>query len=244
MVEERDGAGVLQKRYYHGLELGPVRQDQQNAQAIGGYLTSYYLPDGLDSTRQLSDVTGAVTDSYYYDAFGGDLAGDSGSTPNSYRFNGQQLDAASGLYYLRARYYDQGLGRFISHDPVLGSEQDPISLHRYLYANIDPVNSVDPSGEQTLGEVNSVMGQIAKMSSHTMKVLQVIERARSVTEMIHNITGLLSAIHGDVPLQQKVKDALKNAKSLLAGKMFDVTLDEILENLEHNLPRILSRSFV
>ncbi len=163
VVEERDADGVLQKRYFHGLEMGPVRQDQQNAQAIGGYLTSYYLPDGLDSTRQLTDLTGAVTDSYYYDTFGEGIGGDSGHTPNNYRFNGQQLDGASGLYYLRARYYDQGLGRFLSQDPMMGNSDDPVSLHRYLYAANNPVNAVDPSGEYTVAQavvVSAITGGI------------------------------------------------------------------------------------
>lgn len=74
-------------------------------------------------------------------------ASTSGSTINPFLFQGQQYDPASGDYYLRARYYDPTIGRFLSPDPFDGLDAEPISLHRYLYASNDPVNRVDPSGE-------------------------------------------------------------------------------------------------
>ncbi len=73
---------------------------------------------------------------------------------NPFLFQGQQYDPASGDYYLRARYYDPTVGRFLSPDPFAGLDVDPLSLHRYLYAKADPVNNVDPSGNDTIGEVS------------------------------------------------------------------------------------------
>jgi RHS repeat-associated protein len=45
-----------------------------------------------------------------------------------------------------ARYYNPATGRFLSRDPEDGFPTDPASLHKYLYANGDPVNRIDPSG--------------------------------------------------------------------------------------------------
>ena len=87
-----------------------------------------------------------VTDSYAYDAFGNTAHG-LGSSPNPYQFNGQSNDG-TGLYFLRARYYNPGDGRFLSQDPLMGSEADPASLHRSLYASGDPVNRMDPGGRE------------------------------------------------------------------------------------------------
>ena len=103
---------------------------------------------------------------YLYDAYGVGLAR-AGSTVNSFLFQGQQYDAASGTYYLRARYYDQNGGRFISQDPFEGNEADPVSLHRYLYANSDPINNLDPSGEETLCSLSVSLGINTSLTATT-----------------------------------------------------------------------------
>lgn len=76
---------------------------------------------------------------------------------NPFLFAGQQWDEASQTYYMRARYYSPQDGRFLSQDPLAGRNQDPVSLHRYLYAHDDPINHVDPSGkgDETLGGLSA-----------------------------------------------------------------------------------------
>ena len=135
-VVEEYSNGTLAARYDYGDDL--VRMDRGS----GVY---YYLYDGLGSTRQLVNTGGAVTDTWGYSAFG-ELASHTGTTANPFLFNAQQFDGASGNYYLRARYYDQSAGRFIGQDPYSGSDYDPVTLHRYLYANVDPTGWADPSG--------------------------------------------------------------------------------------------------
>ncbi len=120
--------------------------------------THYRLTDGQLSTRQLTTAAGAVSDTYTFDAFGVQLAS-TGATPNLYRYDGEQLDPNVGFYYLRARYYDQSTDRFLSTDPALGNAFDPVSLHRYLYANADPIQSNDPTGE--ISGITVVLGVIA-----------------------------------------------------------------------------------
>jgi RHS repeat-associated protein len=93
----------------------------------------------------LSDASGTLTDSYDYEAFG-QLLNETGSTENRYRFAGEQLDSGLDQYYLRARYYNQYAGRFTQMDTWMGNNSDPVTLHKYLYANADPANMVDPSG--------------------------------------------------------------------------------------------------
>jgi len=76
---------------------------------------SYYLYDGLGSTRALTDSSGALTDTYDYTAYGTQIDA-TGSTLNSYKYTGEQFDANLNQYYLRARYYDPGVGRFTTMD--------------------------------------------------------------------------------------------------------------------------------
>jgi RHS repeat-associated protein len=68
------------------------------------------------------------------------------------RCSGEQYDPDLGLYYLRARYYNPLTGRFMSRDPEDGKLTDPKSLHKYLYADGDPVNVIDPRGQSSTAD--------------------------------------------------------------------------------------------
>ncbi|MBL4827259.1 MAG: RHS repeat-associated core domain-containing protein [Spongiibacteraceae bacterium] len=100
----------------------------------------------MGSTRSLSDQAGTITDTYHYEAFG-EVLNQTGSTENDYKFTGEQYDEDLNQYYLRARYYYQHSGRFTQQDTWMGNNHDPITLHKYLYANADPVNYIDPTGD-------------------------------------------------------------------------------------------------
>ncbi len=148
VLEERGVTGSVQTRYVYGDDL--ICQ-VRNPGPAG--VTSYYHYDGQMSTRQLTDdnaVPGSVviTDTYTYDAYGIETA-TAGTTENAYRYTGEQYDADVGLYYLRARYYDQETGRFHTRDPAGGRLSEPHSLHKYLYATADPLNNIDPTGRYT-----------------------------------------------------------------------------------------------
>jgi RHS repeat-associated protein len=99
----------------------------------------------------LTNSNGTVTDEYEYDAYGNSFT-KSGTTPNNYLYRGEQYDSDLGLYYLRARYYNPATGRFLSRDPEAGKPIDPKTLHKYLYANGDPINGIDPMGREDLVE--------------------------------------------------------------------------------------------
>ena len=70
-------------------------------------------------------------------------------TPNLY--TGEQYDPDLGMYYLRARYHNPQTGRFWNMDSFEGNNQDPPSLHKYLYCRNDPANRIDPSGHEDMG---------------------------------------------------------------------------------------------
>jgi RHS repeat-associated protein len=106
---------------------------------------SFYNYDGHGSVRGLSNNLGNTTDTYTYDAFG-TLIEKTGNTDNNYLYAGEQFDSDLGFYYNRARYLNVSTGRFISQDSYEGNSNDPLSLHKYLYANADSVNNVDASG--------------------------------------------------------------------------------------------------
>ena len=115
--------------------------------------TTIYHYDGLGSARYLSDENGEFTDSYDYEAFG-KLLNKEGNTTNNYLYTGEQFDSETDNYYLRARYYSPQMMRFTQMDSYMGNSQDPISLHKYLYANANPVLYTDPTGHFSMMETS------------------------------------------------------------------------------------------
>jgi RHS repeat-associated protein len=159
------GTTNLAKVYTYGLDLIAQRQ-------VSGNITHFYGYDGNGNVRYLSGSAGTVTDTYVYDAYG-TLVSSSGSTPNDYRYAGEQQDSTLGHYYLRARYLNTGSGRFLSRDKFGGGNVDPPSLHRYSYAADNPVNRIDPSGNESLAGTLTVGGGYSIIGSIQLPTISV-----------------------------------------------------------------------
>jgi RHS repeat-associated protein len=164
VVEELNGTAV-RSVYTYGHRLLSQRQWQGAA-----WKTSFYTHDAQNNVRLLTDADGVVTDTYSYDAYGS-LVSATGSTPNSYLYNGEQFDGDLGFYYMRARYYAPKRGRFQTTDPASGDIAKPASLHKYMYADADPVNNSDPTGLVAAVESIQLDSKIALPSIPALRAL-------------------------------------------------------------------------
>lgn len=99
----------------------------------------------------LIDANGTAVVNYRYDSWGiltgitGSMAGTLGKD-NPYRFKGYYYDEETGMYYLKSRYYQPEICRFISADTtdVLEIQEDFDDLNLYTYCNNNPINWEDP----------------------------------------------------------------------------------------------------
>ena len=150
--------------YVYGLDMLSATDNND--------VTTYFLQDGLGSTTGLTDDDGSLTDTYAYDVFGA-MKSQTGTSANAWRFTGELNDSsvARSPYYLRARYYDPALGRFLSQDPWPSNPMNPQTLNRYLYALNDPARFTDPNGylpglpspgdiKKKAGEIKDKAGEI------------------------------------------------------------------------------------
>ncbi|HTI72502.1 MAG TPA: RHS repeat-associated core domain-containing protein [Candidatus Limnocylindria bacterium] len=116
-----------------------------------GNTTSYHY-DKRGSTIALSNGSGVVTDRAEYSAYGL-ITKRTGTTDTPFLFNGRfgVMTDANGLYYMRARYYNPFLRRFVNADPsgLAGG------LNQYAYANGNPASLIDPFGLAAIGESGS-----------------------------------------------------------------------------------------
>jgi RHS repeat-associated protein len=103
--------------------------------------TGNFMVDALGSPVAVTDSLGAVQTEYTYDAFGRTTV-TGASNSSSYQYTGRENDG-TGLYYLRARYYDPNLQRFIHEDPI-GFRGGDINV--YTYVGNNSLNFIDPLG--------------------------------------------------------------------------------------------------
>ncbi|WP_278244706.1 papain fold toxin domain-containing protein [Ruminococcus flavefaciens] len=119
---------------------------------------------------------------------------------------GEQLDSATGLYYLRARYMDPSTGVFTTMDTYQGSVFDPVSLHKYLYANANPVMNSDPSEYNTLPDLeageagNSILKKAFSIAdSVAMNVYKAFITCRTALPVIMAASTSIAVLVADNP---------------------------------------------
>ncbi len=120
--------------------------------------TEYFLGDALGSVRQLTNSNGAVTYAGAYDPYGVTTQ-THGASQSAYGYTGEYT--SNDMVYLRARYYNPGMGRFLTRDTWEGNANSPMSFNRWNYVNGNPANYTDPTGNRFVFGVDTVACLIA-----------------------------------------------------------------------------------
>jgi RHS repeat-associated protein len=136
LLAEADGNNNITKYYVYGNGL--------LAMVTPGNQTYCYHFNAVGSTIAMTDSTQSVVNKYSYDPFG-NITNYVEVVAQLFKFVGQHgvMTEPNGFYYMRARYYDSGVGRFISEDP-LGFDGGDVNLMVYVQNN--PVLLIDPEG--------------------------------------------------------------------------------------------------
>jgi RHS repeat-associated protein len=145
VIRDTDANGATTVDYLNGSGI-----DNKIRQTANG-TSFYFLADQLGSTTALTDSQGTVVEQITYDSFGNS----SGSALTRYTYTGREHDPLTSQFYYRARFYDPGLGRFTSEDPIAFLGRD---VNLYGYVHNDPLRFVDPSG---LRRCHPLLGAIA-----------------------------------------------------------------------------------
>ena len=165
------------------------------AQATPDGQVHYLHEDPRGDIRLVTDSAGTVTDTFTYDV-DGEVTARTGTTLVSVGWNGEYTDPATGMVWLRARWFDPASARFIVADPWQGNPATPVSLNRYLYANADPVNNTDPSGlfTGTLVEQDATIAlQLEINSISSAYYLGLLSTLRTATMIVAATAGVLTA---------------------------------------------------
>ncbi|HET7306865.1 MAG TPA: RHS repeat-associated core domain-containing protein, partial [Gammaproteobacteria bacterium] len=126
--------------------------------------------DRLGNPAMETDSTGAVIWRQSYTPYG---ETSEQADPDGPGFTGHRHDAATGLVYMQARYYDPKIGRFLSPDPVTFSPQYPKYFNRYWYAAGNPYKYTDPTGKCMASACDHMIQAMAKIGANHPKAAAV-----------------------------------------------------------------------
>jgi RHS repeat-associated protein len=179
------------RKYVYGLGL---------AYAVSGSTIEVYHTDRLGSVRAITDATGAVIAASRTDEFGVPTA-TTGSSTQPFGFTGEPHDG-TGLSYLRARYYDPSLGRFMSRDPLPGNPRICQTQDRYSYATNNPTRQVDPSGlkSQAVAGDSPLYAAVKCMNAAGQVILELFAAASAGISLAAFIFGGELVPGGDILL--------------------------------------------
>ena len=164
------------KTYTYGTGLISEQKNNASGNAENNSETLYYHYNNLGSTTELTDETGRIVYRFAYGTYG-ELTGIYDATGNSlitcregdtkaqcltdaiertgitFLYNGRYgvMTDTNGLYYMRARYYNTDIKRFINRDIIDGSIANSPSLNKYSYVQGNPVTQTDPFGLSPYG---------------------------------------------------------------------------------------------
>lgn len=243
VVAEYDDAGKPTASYTYGDELLQRTRAGQN---------TYFHHDGQGTVDALTDDTGAAAQTYGYDAWGNPVEA-AGTDDNPYRYAGERYDTDLGLIYLRARWYDPKVGRFVSADPFDGVSASPITLHKYVYGGGDPANRKDPSGlffdaGGTMVALADIAGS-ELVSATTVTTISTALLLRLALYVAVSTVGTYVVV--DVAIKTKIKECVDSSRKgenkckpeyniFILGDNYDQVRDHVGDAFGDGYPSLLS----
>ncbi len=175
IVAESDLAGTLKSEY---VFFGGERVARRDLVAPAGVF--YYFSDHLKTASVITDAIGNIVSESDYYPWGGELQFVNNDS-NHYKFTGKERDGESGLDYFGARYYSNGLGRFISADwsatPIsvpYADFDDPQTLNLFGYVRGLPTTRADWDGHDWRDELKGAVIGTGNFVGHTVKAVAIL----------------------------------------------------------------------
>ncbi len=240
-----DGMPLLIAKGSTAFVTGPGGLPLEEIPLHGGPL--YYLQGQRGSTRVLMDGTGHAVARYTYTPYGSLVAScgqgynqqadgqgctNHGSqaregdiqaravAANPFLFAGQYLDSTSGLYYMRARWYDPATAQFLTVDPLVA-----ITGQLFAYVMGDPINLGDPLGLGWLGSPGWTPSTLPTVDNTELGgILKALYRPQSTFGDGSAMAALQNEAETGVPVNKwharSVQDRLNQLnKVIMSGKL-------------------------
>lgn len=243
LEEKAAGAATPTVSYVVGQDvIGQARSSQSST-------LEYLLYDGHGSTRAVAKaweanigITILVADSNAdYDAFGNSLTP---ITVTQFLYSGERYDSGLKMQYLRARYYDQAIGRFSSFDTFEGMSTAPLALHKFVYGSGNPIYLVDPSGHFGIKEILLVALAEALIFTALINVAYRNETGNGMLKGVSDWKARKDGMKIAIEDQQAIRAAKATfmANNDLSGTYPSNSLDIVYDQYIHQFPLVVDRS--
>jgi hypothetical protein len=128
----------------------------------------------------------------------------------------------------------------ITMDTDEGSQEDPLSLHKYLYCLGNPINGSDPSGHDDLGELITTMSDTVMLATRTASTtIKAYNTASTVLNFIQMSSDFVSMWRSG-KLTQAIKEQIRDSRREWKA----TTARAAIQDLEDNLPRIVEETLL
>jgi RHS repeat-associated protein len=171
------------------------------------------LTDRLGTVKAVVNNSAAILNRTTYATFGAILQETNPAESDSFAFTGREYDRETGLYYYRARYYDPGIGRFLSEDPIGFRGGD---YHRNRQVTNSPHNFIDPMG--TAGVVEYLLNK-AKVSIQATSALLFFAGSFLAFTGCRVLPRLAQAAHGQEISPDLFRHTLLENLLILTGSL-------------------------
>jgi RHS repeat-associated protein len=224
VVAETDLAGTLKSEYVFFDGERVARRD--GATGTGGVF--YYFSDHLKTASIITDSAGTIKAESDYYPWGGELQFVNNDS-NDYKFTGKKRDTETGLDYFGARYYSNGLGRWVSADwdatpvPVPYADfNDPQTLNLYQFVGGNPASKSDPDGHGVLDLLLKTVGLAGDAATVVDSSKTIVDSKAPVGDRVGASLNLASVVFPALAVQKvnpsEVQANLQNSLETLGIK--------------------------
>jgi RHS repeat-associated protein len=205
--------------------------------------TYYYRKNIQGDITHITDDNGHVKAEYIYDAWGNHEIiknEDNIGLINPFRYRGYYFDIETGLYYLKARYYDPETGRFINADSIGVFDEtrnDINGLNLYAYCANNPVMLHDPTG-QLFGWIKKAVNAVGNWIHDNKEIIltvSVIAAVIALTVATAGVGGIVAGAVGGGLMGSIIGGAVGGA---IAGAIFGAGLSIVSQGLSNGYGNI------
>lgn len=219
LLAEADQNNVITRYYIYGLGLLAMVTPTDD-------IYCYHF-DAIGSTIAMTDATESTVNEYAYTSFG-KIMNETGTIAQPFKFVGQHgvMTEPNGLYFMRARYYDPQVGRFVSEDPA-GFGGGDINL--YVYVANNPILLIDPWG--LCKQDNNALRDLIRGAEFGFKAAGVVMKATA--KMVAEDVALAAANY--IPLPPRVAFVTGRGLSGLAISRNFYGLEEVANRVSRDI---------